>query len=183
MRGTLASVRAGEMSATLGVMAETPAVTIKPHVPWAKALIVGGAVLTLASAVVGFLWLQRMPELQPVDFGEQVQISATESTSATIYASTGLSQAPSCEVTLGDGARATVGEAERYLQEGGLESAFGFPVASGTTYTVTCTSPTEAGQFAVAQDDAVPEGAFMAAGLLGLVVCGVGVVLAARQRR
>ncbi|MFC5177662.1 hypothetical protein [Nocardioides taihuensis] len=164
-------------------MAKTLAITNKPHVPWAKALIVGGAVLTLASAVVGYLWLQRMPELQPVDFGEQVQITPTESTSATIYASTGLSQAPSCEVTSGDGDSVTVGEADRYLQERGLESAFGFPVASGTTYTVTCTSATEAGQFAVAQDDAVPEGAFMAAGLLGLVVCGVGVVLAARQRR
>jgi hypothetical protein len=164
-------------------MAKTLDVTNKPHVPWAKALIVGGAVLTLASAVVGYLWLQRMPELQPVDFGEQVQVTATESTSATIYASTGLSQAPSCEVTSGHGASVTVGEAERYLQEGGLESAFGFPVASGTTYAVTCTSATEAGEFAVAQDDAVPEGAFMAAGLLGLVVCGVGVVLAARQRR
>jgi len=111
-----------------------------------------------------------------------VQITAAESTSATIYVSTGLSEAPSCEVTPGDGASVTLGEAERYLQQGGLESASGFPVASGTTYTVTCTSPTKAGQFAVAQDAAVPEGAFMAAGLLGLVVCGVGVVLAARQR-
>lgn len=82
-----------------------------------------------------------------------------------------------------DAASVVVGEAERYLQEGGLESAFGFPVASGTTYTVRCTSATQAGRFAVAQDAAVPEGAFMAAGLLGLVVCGIGVVLAKRQRR
>jgi hypothetical protein len=164
-------------------MARTMAVTNRPHVPWAKALTVGGAVLILASAVVGYLWLQRMPELQPVDFGEHVEITATESTAATIYASTGLSQAPSCEVTSEDGSSVTEGEADRYRQEGGLESAFGFPMTSGTTYTVTCTSATEAGHFAVAQDDAVPEGAFIAAGLLGLVVCGVGVVLAARQRR
>jgi hypothetical protein len=145
--------------------------------------MVGGAVLILASAVVGYVWLQRMPELQPVDFGEHGQITATDSTTATIYAATGLSQAPSCEVTSEDGTSVAVGEAERYRQEGGLESAFGFPVAAGTTYTVTGSGATETGQFAVAQDDAVPEGAFMAAGLLGLVVCGVGVVLAARQRR
>jgi hypothetical protein len=164
-------------------MAGRVAVTSRPHTPWAKALIVGGAVVTLVSAVVGFLWLQRMPELQPVDFGEQVKITSTATTSATIYASTGLSRAPSCEVSIGDGASVAVGEAERYLQEGGLESAFGFPVASGTTYTVTCASATEAGRFAVAQDAAVPEGAFMAAGLLGLVVCGTGAVLVARQPR
>jgi hypothetical protein len=53
-------------------MARTMAVTNRPHFPWAKALTVGGAVLILASAVVGYLWLQRMPELQPVDFGEHV---------------------------------------------------------------------------------------------------------------
>jgi hypothetical protein len=137
----------------------------------------------LVSAAVGYLWLKRMPELHPVDFGQQAQIRATESTSATIFASTGMSQPPSCEVASGNGDPVAVGEAERYLQEGGLESTFGFPVASGTTYTVTCTTATEAGRFAVTQDATVPEGVFMETGLLGLVVCGTGVVLAARQRR
>jgi hypothetical protein len=164
-------------------MAEKLAVTHTPHVRWAKELIVGGALLTLASAVVGYLWLQRVPELNPVDFGEHVTVTATKSASATIFASTGLSRAPSCDVTTGDRASVTVGEAARYQQKGGLESAFGFPVESGTTYRVTCASATEAGQFAVAQDAAVPETAFMATGLLGLIACGGGVVLAARQRR
>lgn len=72
-------------------------------------------------------------------------------------------------------------EAARYHQGGGLESAFGFPVSSGTTHTVMCGSSTEAGRFAVAQDAEVPERVFIAAGSLGLVMCGWGGVLAARQ--
>jgi hypothetical protein len=164
-------------------MARRPVVSSRPRTGWAKALILGGVAFTVVSAVVGYLWLHRMPELRPVDFGEHVQITATRTTSATIYASTGLSRAPSCAVSTGDGAPVAVGEVDRYLQEGGLESAFGFRVAAGTTYAVTCTHATEAGRFAVAQDAAFPEGVFVAAGVLGLVVCGTGVVLAARQRR
>lgn len=166
-----------------GGMSEALAVADQRHRPWARLLIVAGAVTTLASAVVGYLWLHRMPELQPVDFGQQAQITATESTSATIFASTGLSRPPSCEVNSENGDPVHVGEAERYYQEGGLESALGFPVTSGTTYTVRCTGATEAGRFAVAQDAAVPEGVFIAAGSLGVVMCGVGGVLMARQRR
>lgn len=164
-------------------MSETLAVTDRGRVPWARFLIVAGAVTTLASIVVGYVWIQRMPALQPVDFGQQVQITATKSTSATIFASTGLSRAPSCEVTSGNGDAVPVGDAERYHQGGGLESAFGFPATSGTTYTVTCRSAAEAGRFAVAQDAAAPEGVFIAAGTLGLVMCGVGGLLAARRRQ
>jgi hypothetical protein len=141
-------------------------------------LIVGGIAITLASAVVGVVWLDRMPDVHPVAFGEQVQITATESTTATIYASTALSRPPSCEAISQDGTAVPVGEAGRYLQEAGLESALGFAVVSGRTYTVTCTGATEAGRFAVAQDAAVPEDAFMAAGLLGLIVGAAGVALA-----
>lgn len=165
-----------------GGMSATRAASDKRHVAWARVLVVAGAVTTLASAVVGYLWLHRMPGLQAVDFGQRVQFAATESASATIFASTGLSRPPSCEVTSGSGEAVTVGEAEHYHQGGGLESAFGFPVTSGTTYTVTC-SATETGRFAVAQDADVPEGLFIAAGSLGLVMCGVGGVLIARQRR
>jgi hypothetical protein len=155
----------------------------KGHAPWVRLLVVAGAVTTLTSAAVGFLWLHRMPELRPVDFGQQVQITATQSTSATIFASTGLSRPPSCEVTSGNGGPVTVGGAERYYQGGGLESAFGFPVTAGTQYTVTCGSATETGRrFAVAEDAPVSEGVFIAAGSLGLVMCGVGGVLMARQR-
>jgi hypothetical protein len=162
-------------------MAEQTAVARTPHAPWAVALIVGGALLTLASAVVGYLWLGRVPELAPVDFGEQVEIISTDSASTTIYVSTGLSQAPSCEVTLANGAAVRVGEAERYVQQGGLESAFGF-VVPGTTYAVTCASA-EPGQFAVAQHLAVPERVFIATGVLGLAACGVGVGLAVGRER
>lgn len=137
----------------------------------------------MTSAVVGYLWLQRMPELEPVDFGQQVQITATESTSATIFVSTGLSRPPSCEVTSEDGDPVAAGDAERYHQGGGLESAFGFPVTSGTTYTVRCGRAAEGGRFAVAQDAAAPEAVFIGVGSLGLVMCGVGAVVAARQRR
>jgi hypothetical protein len=163
---------------------KTLEVVEKGHAPWARLLIVAGAVTTLASAAVGYLWLHRMPELRPVDFGQQVKITATESTSATIFASTGLSRPPSCEVTSANGGRVTLGGARRYYQGGGLESAFGFPVTAGTTYTVTCGSATETGRrFAVAEDAAVPEVVFITAGSLGLVMCGVGGVLMVRQRR
>lgn len=165
-------------------MSKTLDVADKGHAPWVRPLIVAGAVTTLTSAAGGFLWLHRMPELRPVDFGQQVQITATESRSATIFASTGLSRPPSCDVTSENGGPVTVGEATRYYQGGGLESAFGFPVTAGTTYTVKCGSATETGRrFAVAQDAAVPEGVFIAAGSLGLVMCGVGGVLMARQRQ
>lgn len=153
------------------------------HIPWARLLILAGAATMLISAAVGYVWLERMPELKPVDFGQQAQIRATESTSATIFASTGMSQPPSCEVTSGNGDPVTVGDAHHYHQEGGLESASGFPVTAGTTYTVTCRGASEDGRFAVAQDAAVPEGIFIAAGSLGLVMCVVGGLLAFRQRQ
>jgi hypothetical protein len=86
-------------------------------------------------------------------------------------------------VTSQDGDRVTVGDAQHYRQGGGLESAWGFPVASGSTYTVTCRSAGEDGQFAVAQEADVPEGIFIAAGSLGLALCVVGALLAFRQRR
>jgi hypothetical protein len=162
-------------------MSAARAASDQRHLASARLLVVAGAVTTLASAVVGYLWLHHTPALQAVDFGQRVQITATKSASATIFASTGLSRPPSCEVTSGNGEAVTVGEAERYHQGGGLESAFGFPVTSGTTYTVAC-SATETGRFAVAQEAEVPEGLFIAAGSLGLVMCGVGGVLIARQR-
>lgn len=153
------------------------------RLPWARTLILVGVATTLTSAAVGYVWLQRMPELQPVAFGRQVQITARDSTSATIFASTGLSRPPSCEVASESGDQVTVGDPERYYQGDGLESAFGFPVATGGTYRVRCSSAAEGGRFAVAEDMAVPEGVFIAAGSLGLVMCGLGGLLTARQGR
>lgn len=150
---------------------------------WARILILAGAVTILASAVVGFVWLKRMPELQALDFGQQAKITATASTSATIFASTGMPRPPSCEVISENGAPVIAGAAKRYYQGDGLESAYGFPMTSGTTYTVTCLGAAEDGRFAVAQDAAVPEGLFIAAGSLGLFMCVVGGFLAARQRQ
>ena len=124
-----------------------------------------------------------MPDLQPVGFGQQVQIRATEHTSATIYGSTGMSRPPSCTVSTGNGELVTVGDAQDYHQAGGLESAGGFLVTAGTTYTVTCRSEAGDGRFAVAQDAAVPEGIFIAAGSLGLAMCGVGGLLAFRRQQ
>lgn len=135
------------------------------------------------SAALGYVWLKRMPELQPVDFGQQTQIRATESTSATIFASTGMSQPPSCEVTSGNGDPVTVGDAQHYRQGAGLESASGFPMTSGTAYAVTCRGTAQHGHFAVAQDAAVPEVNFIAAGSLGLVMSVVGGLFAFRQRQ
>ena len=77
-----------------GGVSKALAVTSRARFPWGGVLIVAGAVTTVIAAVVGYLWLQRMPELRPVDFGQQVQVTATESTSATIFASTGLSRPP-----------------------------------------------------------------------------------------
>lgn len=166
-----------------GVVSDKPGVTDRVHIPWARLLIIAGAATMVISAAVGYAWLKRMPELQPVDFGQHAQIRATESTSATIFASTGLSQAPSCAVTSGGGDPVTVGNAQRYHQAEGLESAFSFPVTAGTRYTVTCSGASEDGRFAVARDPAVPEGIFIAAGSLGLVMCVVGGLLAFRQRQ
>ena len=153
------------------------------HVPWALLLVLVGALTVLVSAGVGFTWLNRMPDLQPVDFGQQAQVRAQESTSATIYASTGMSRPPSCTVTTGDGDPVPVGDAQRYHQAGGLESAGGFPVTAGTTYAVTCRGAADDGRFAVAEDAVVPEGVFIAAGALGLAMCGAGGLLAHRRRR
>ena len=153
------------------------------HVPWALLLVLVGALTVLVSAGVGFTWLNRMPDLQPVDFGQQAQVRAQESTSATIYASTGMSRPPSCTVSPGTGELVTVGDAQDYHQAGGLESAGGFLVTAGTTYTVTCRSEAGDGRFAVAQDAAVPEGIFIAAGSLGLAMCGVGGLLAFRRQQ
>jgi hypothetical protein len=55
-------------------------------------------------------------------------------------------------------------------------------VTSGTTYDVVCDGA-DAGRLAVAQDAEVAESAIFAAGSLGLVMCGIGGVLAARRRR
>lgn len=96
-----------------GVVSDKPGVTDRVHIPWARLLIIAGAATMVISAAVGYAWLKRMPELQPVDSGQQAQIRATESTSATIFASTGLSQAPSCAVTSGGGDPVTVGNAQR----------------------------------------------------------------------
>lgn len=164
-------------------MSETRGVSDRVHIPWARLLIVAGVVTMSISAAVGYVWLTRMPELQPVDFGQQAQIRATESTSATIFASTGMSQPPSCDVTSGHGDPVTVTDARHYRQAGGLESASGFQVTAGTTNTVTCRGASEDGRFAVAQDAAVPEGIFIAAGSLGLGLCVVGGLLAFRQRQ
>lgn len=164
-------------------MSKRCGVTDRRRIPWARILILAGAVTMLASAAVGYVWLKRMPELRSVDFGQQAEISATASTSATIFASTGMSRPPSCEVISENGDPVPLGEAKRYYQGDGLESASGFPMTSGTTYTVTCRSAAEDGRFAVAQDAAMPEGVFIAAGSLGLVMCVVGGFLAARQRQ
>lgn len=53
----------------------------------------------------------------------------------------------------------------------------------GTTYTVTCRGAGEDGRFAVAQGAAVPEAIFIAAGSLGLIMSGMGGLLAFRQRQ
>ena len=164
-------------------MSDTRGVTHRAHIPWAPLLILAGAATVFVSAALGYVLLNRMPDLQPVDFGQQAQIRATESTSATIFASTGMSQPPSCEVTSGNGDPVTVGDAQHYHQRAGLESALGFAVTSGTTYTVTCRGAAEDGRFAVAQDAAVPEVSFIAAGSPGLVMLVVGGLLAFRQRQ
>jgi hypothetical protein len=163
-------------------MNETLAASHKPRIGWARVLTVAGVIVIVASAVLGYLSLQRMPTLEPVDFGQEVQMTATGSTSATIFASTGLSEPPSCRVTAEKGESVTVGGAEHYRQGGGLESTFGFGVTAGTRYTVTC-SAAETGQFAVVQDASDLSGLFIAAGSLGLVLAGVGVALTARHGR
>ena len=47
-------------------------------------LIIVGAVIALGSGVTGFVWLNRVPDLHPVSFGEQLEITAAGSATVTI---------------------------------------------------------------------------------------------------
>jgi hypothetical protein len=146
-------------------------------------LMIVGAVMTLGSAVMGFVWLNLAPELDPVPFGEQSQVTATRSGSATIFSPTGQSAAPPCTATTADGAEVGLGEPERYLQLEGMESSYGFPTSAGSTYTVTCGGPGQVGRFAVEEVSGFPEAVFLTVGSLGLLLCAGGGALAWRHRR
>lgn len=144
-------------------------------------LMIIGAVMTLGSAVTGFVWLNLAPKLDPVPFGEQSQLTATRSGTATIFSPTGQSAAPPCTATTPDGAEVVLGEPERYLQLEGMESSYGFPTSSGSTYTVTCGDPGQVGRFAVEEVSRFPEAVFLTFGSLGLLACAAG-ALAWRHR-
>ncbi len=116
----------------------------------ARVLVVVGAVMTLGFSVVGFLWLNRAPDLDPVPFGERSEITATGSGTATIFTSTGQGVPPACQATTRDGREVVLGEPGRYQQLEGMESSYGFTTTSGTTYTVGCGNPGQTGRFAVA---------------------------------
>jgi hypothetical protein len=151
--------------------------------PTAWGLIIIGAVITLGSGVIGVVWLNRMPDLHPVPFGEQAQITASGSGGATIFTSTGQAATPACQATTPDGRPLVLGEPQRYQQSARMESIYGFTTTSGTTYTVSCGDPGQAGQFAVAEVSAFPEVAFLAVGSLGLLLSAAGGVLAWRRGR
>jgi hypothetical protein len=145
-------------------------------------LMVIGAVITLGSAVTGFVWLNLAPELDPVPFGEQAQLTATRSGTATIFSPTGQSAAPPCTATTPDGAQVVLGEPARYLQLEGMESTYGFTTSAGSTYTVTCGSRGQAGRFALEEVSRFPERVFLMVGSLGLLLFAGG-ALAWRHRR
>jgi hypothetical protein len=146
-------------------------------------LVIVGALMALGSGAVGFLWLNRVPDMHPVPYGEQSEFTATGSGAVTIFTSTGQSTAPTCRITTRDGRNVAVGEAERYQQAEGLDSTYGFTATPGTTYTISCGSPGQLGRFAGAMVNTFPTGVFIATGSFGLLVCAVGGVLARRQRR
>ena len=146
-------------------------------------LVSVGALMAVGSGAAGFLWLNRVPDLHPVPYGEQSEFTATGSGAVTIFTSTGQSTAPACRVTTRDGRNVAVGEAERYQQAEGMESTYGFTATPGTTYTVSYGSPGQLGSFAVAMGNTFPTGVFMATGSFGLLLCAAGGILAWRQRR
>jgi hypothetical protein len=148
---------------------------------WWAILLILGAVMTLGSAVLGFVWLNRVPDLQTVAFGEPTQFTAT-GTAATIFTPTGLSTAPPCDVTTPDGVALELGEPERYQQSAGMESSYGFTASSGMTYTVGCGSPGQTGRFAVAEVSHFPAGVFVAVGSVGVILCAGAGLLVWRQR-
>ena len=152
----------------------------KPRKAWV--LIIVGAVMTLGSGVTGFVWLNRVPDLHPVSFGERLELTATGSGTVTIFTSTGQSSAPTCRVTTHDGGEVVLGEPHRYQQSEGMESSYGFTGTSGTTYTVSCESPGQIGRFAVAEVSNFPKAVFVTVGSLGLLLCAAGGVLAWRKR-
>jgi hypothetical protein len=145
-------------------------------------LIVVGAVIVLGSGVLGFIWLNHMPELHPVPFGEHAAITATRSGAATIFTTAGQATVPSCLVTTEHGAALALGKPARFQQSEGLESTYGFTTTSGRTYTVSCSIPGEGGRFAVGEIDRFPEAVFLVVGSIGLLTCVGGGVLAWRER-
>ena len=141
--------------------------------------IIAGAVIMLGTAAVGFRWLNRVPELDPVPFGEQTQVTATGSGGATIFTPTGQAVTPACQAVR-DGRPVVLTPPRRYQQSAGLESSYGFTTTSGVTYTVGCGNPGQLGQFAVAEVSGFPEAAFLAIGSLGLLLAVAGFVTGPR---
>ena len=137
-------------------------------------LFLVGIVVALGTAVVGYVGLNNVPNLKPVSLGEQVAITATDSDTATIFTPAGMGTAPSCRVATLDGTRIALVEPDRYQQSEGLEATYGFPVTSGTTYTVVCGERDQPGQFAVAEVSTFPEGVFLIVGAVGIVLCIAG---------
>lgn len=148
-----------------------------------RALMIAGMGAALGSGVVGFVWLSRAPELRPVPFGEQVEITATGAGAVSVFTPTGRATAPQCRAATQDGRNVTLGESRRYQQAEGMESSYGFTTESGLTYRVSCGDPGEAGRFAVAEVGRFPEAVLLAVGSLGLLACAAGGVLDWRHRR
>ena len=152
------------------------AASISKLLPKAWALVIVGAVILLGSGALGFVWLNRTPDLHPVPFGERATITASHPDTATIFTTSGLTAAASCRVTQDSGAVA-LGEPGRYQQFEGMESTYVFTTTRGATYTVSCGQPGQSGRFAVAEVGRFPEAAFLAAGSIGLLLCVGGLVL------
>jgi hypothetical protein len=156
--------------------------TLKAGSRIAWTLIVIGALITLGSGAAGFVWLNRVPDFDAVPFGEQTQITATDSGPATIYTSTGLDTTPVCVATSSDGEEVVLDGPQRYQQAGEMESSYGFTAAPGLTYTVTCGDAHQSGRFGVAEVSEFPQAAFLAVGSAGLALSAAAVVLAWRRR-
>jgi hypothetical protein len=146
-------------------------------------LISVGAVITLGSGVIGFVWLNRLPDLHPVSFGEQTQVTATSSAEATIFH---LHRPRSDPCLPGN-------DAGRQARRAGCAAAVSAVGGHGVQPRLhhdiqyhlhgQLRGPGQAGQFGVAEVRGFPEVAFLAMGSLGLLSSATGGVVAWRRSR
>ena len=137
-----------------------------------------GAVILLGAAALS-IPLFRGPALTPVPYGSHVVVTQQGIDGVTVFTSGGPAAPPQCFVN-GDPNPLDQGPSADVTAHGLIATySFGvtFPAVEGTTYTVTCGTPAQPGQFAAIQyEPALMRVAVTAIGILGLVIVAAGLL-------